>query len=187
MADRKAEGCVLTDRKTDKPAGQVQEFWQRGELDVTGRITPAGTDDDFSAARDDAIRRAKLVCAEKYTCTGKCGDKDRFCVVDVEVKKDKSGKMETREVDVPESPFGGPAHKETRRYITYEVKVVCKCSCAKRPQFIVPGTGESQQSSFNYKETFSLRYVPTISLTPLGYGSDVTPAAPRSDGEEDQR
>src|SRR6185436_3945603 len=104
------DSCRLVDRTTHQPPKDRIEFWQKGELDVTGRISPApGSDSDYSQARDDALRLAKLRCAERAACEG--SRTDCFCVMDVEVLENRSGFLESRQVDVPESPYGGPAHK----------------------------------------------------------------------------
>jgi hypothetical protein len=169
-----ADDCVLVERATGKPPAKNDPFWQKGEA-LVGGPNDAGVS-DFARAREDAIRRATRACEARLACEGKDCDnpKERICVLDVEVLKNRSGQVEERKVHVP--PGGVFVERDIiQYYATWEVQARARCGCTPIPKPIRPGTGPSQQ----LKTTLSLLddlFIPfflrLLTLEEQGAGAD---------------
>lgn len=128
--------CVLTDRRTGEPVKpeDCRTDWIIGEYDVTPSL------DRTSAANWDFARKAAIAAAldgmlDRFTCDGDCDQRGHFCVLDVKVVRNRTGRIIRRLIDNdPESfPYKNGEKQSEHFYLTYEVQVEPECRCEHPP------------------------------------------------------
>lgn len=115
MADERA--CVLVSRETGE-AADPEPQWFEGEAIFRSVGSPDPS--EWQRAKDDAVGRAVERFSQTFACEGRCPEKDRICLLDVEVVRSRSGKITSRQDGNRRIPL-----------LTWEVLAKPKCGCVR--------------------------------------------------------
>jgi hypothetical protein len=115
MADERA--CVLVSRETGESADPEPQ-WFEGEAIFRSPSRPDPS--EWQRAQDDAVGRAVERFSLTFACQGRCPEKDRICLLDVEVVQSRSGQITARQEGGRRIPL-----------VTWEILAKPKCGCAR--------------------------------------------------------
>ena len=129
--------CVLTDRTTEQPVKpeDTRTGWIAGEYDVSPSLDRTSAT-NWNFARDAAIARAREGLLDRFACEGRCETEGHFCVLDVQIVANRTGRIVRRMVDNhPDSfPYKNGELKSEHIYLTYEVQAEAACRCEAPPR-----------------------------------------------------